>query len=185
MPASRKAARKKAPATTAKKKPAARKAPARKAPARKAAPRKAPAKRATRKAPATTTTATPATPDEKNKGGRPPLDIDPEQVERLSAIHCTHEEMAAVLGCSTDTLVRRFADRIEKGRERGKASLRRRQFEMAMAGDRTMLIWLGKQYLEQADKNEHTGRGGKPIETEHTEKRVYEWVIGDKTIQFE
>lgn len=32
-----------------------------------------------------------------------------------------------------------------------RGSLRRKQFELAMNGDRTMLIWLGKQYLEQKD----------------------------------
>lgn len=34
-----------------------------------------------------------------------------------------------------------------------KTSLRRAQFELAMKGNPTMLIWLGKQYLGQ---NEHT-----------------------------
>lgn len=96
---------------------------------------------------------------------RPRLKIDPAQVEALARIHCTHEEMAAVLGCSTDTLTRRFADVIEKGRDQGKASLRRKQFELAMKGDRTMLVWLGKQVLGQRDKqeHEHAGPDGGPI----------------------
>lgn len=34
----------------------------------------------------------------------------------------------------------------------GVASLRRKQFELAQAGDRTMLIWLGKQRLGQSEK---------------------------------
>lgn len=33
-------------------------------------------------------------------------------------------------------------------------SLRRKQYEMAAGGNPTMLIWLGKQYLNQTDKNE-------------------------------
>lgn len=35
-----------------------------------------------------------------------------------------------------------------------KISLRRRQFQAADAGDKTMLVWLGKQYLEQKDRAE-------------------------------
>lgn len=84
---------------------------------------------------------------------RPRLKIDPEQVLTLAKIHCTYEEIAAVVGCSTDTLKRRFAERIEKGREEGKSSLRRMQWSQAMKGDRTLLIWLGKQHLGQADES--------------------------------
>jgi hypothetical protein len=62
--------------------------------------------------------------------------------------------MAEMLECSKDTLERRFAAVIKKGRAQRNSSLRRKQFEVAMKGDRTMLIWLGKQYLEQRDKHE-------------------------------
>lgn len=83
---------------------------------------------------------------------RPRLKIDPDQVEQLAAINCSLEEMGAVLGCSADTLGRRFADAIKRGRERGRMSLKRKQYELAMAGNVTMLIWLGKQLLGQSDK---------------------------------
>lgn len=88
----------------------------------------------------------------KNKGGRPPLEIDEEMVEKLASICCTMNEMASILECSVDTLERRFADIIEKGRSKGKSSLRRKQYEVAMGGNPTMLIWLGKQQLGQTDK---------------------------------
>jgi hypothetical protein len=32
-----------------------------------------------------------------------------------------------------------------------------------MTGNPTMLIWLGKQYLDQKDKNELTGKDGGPL----------------------
>ena len=35
-----------------------------------------------------------------------------------------------------------------------KTSLRRAQFELAMKGNPTMLIWLGKQYLGQKERTE-------------------------------
>lgn len=96
---------------------------------------------------------------------RPPLEIDEKLVEGLARIHCTYEEIASVVGCSTDTLARRFADLIEQGRQQGKTSLRRKQYEVAMSGDRAMLIWLGKQLLGQSERQEITGANGSPLTT--------------------
>lgn len=99
---------------------------------------------------------------------RPKKDIDPEQVRKLAAIDCSLAEIASVLKCSVDTLDRRFAEVIKKGREEGCASLKRRQFEVAQSGNPTMLIWLGKQRLGQSDKASvtHTGAEGGPIQTQ-------------------
>jgi hypothetical protein len=83
--------------------------------------------------------------------GRPQKDIDPEQVRALAAIHCTLAEIGAVLDCSVDTLERHFADIIEKGKQQGRMSLRREQWKAARAGNVTMLIWLGKNLLQQRD----------------------------------
>lgn len=80
------------------------------------------------------------------------IDIDPEQVRKLAALGCTHQEIADVIGCSHDTLTRRFKSEIEHGKANAKASLRRKQWETALAGNVPMLIWLGKQYLGQSDK---------------------------------
>lgn len=87
--------------------------------------------------------------------GRPRLRIDPELVEQMAGIQCTMEEMASVLGCSVDTLERNFADAIKKGRDQGRAALRRLQWQGAQSGNPTMLIWLGKQLLAQTDKTIH------------------------------
>jgi AraC-like DNA-binding protein len=97
---------------------------------------------------------------------RPRKKIDPEQVKKLAAIQCSYAEMAAVLGVNESTLTRRFAQVIKEGREHGRMSLKRKQYECAMGGNTTMLIWLGKQHLEQRDKQalEHSGPDGKPIE---------------------
>jgi hypothetical protein len=94
---------------------------------------------------------------------RPRKDIDPEKVRQLAAIHCTVDEIAAVMDCSKDTLERRFAALIEKGREEGRASLRRVQYKAALAGNATMMIWLGKQLLGQKDRQEVTGADGAPL----------------------
>lgn len=91
---------------------------------------------------------------------RPKKQIDPKLVEKLARIHCTMIEIASVCGCSVDTLERRFADAIKEGRERGKASLRRHQWKLARTGNATMLIWLGKQLLEQKDNLDLTNSDG-------------------------
>lgn len=98
----------------------------------------------------------------KNKGGRPKKVIDQEQFEKLCGLQCTLDEMCCYFDCNTDTLEKwcketynkRFSDifRIKKGS--GKISLRRKQFEVAMAGNSTMLIFLGKNMLGQTDKIE-------------------------------
>ncbi len=79
--------------------------------------------------------------------------VDPEQIEKLASIGCTVEEMALVVGCSKDTLERRFMGNIEKGRVSLKVSLRRKQVKLALDGNPTMLVWLGKQLLNQKDRS--------------------------------
>lgn len=87
---------------------------------------------------------------------RPKKDIKAAEVEKLAGIGCTNEEIGTLVGCSVDTLTRRFADVLKKGRENMRMSLRRQQFKKATEGNTTMLIWLGKQYLGQTDKVEQT-----------------------------
>ena len=85
---------------------------------------------------------------------RPLKIIDGEKVKELASKGNTISEIAADLDCSEALLYRRFASDIEKGRNRMKASLRRRQYEVADKGNVTMLIWLGKQELGQTDKSQ-------------------------------
>lgn len=100
---------------------------------------------------------------------RPRLQINEEQVKSLAGINCSLAEMAAVLDCSVDTLTRRYAEVIEKGRDTGRMSLKRKQWEVAMSGNVTMLIWLGKQNLGQTDKVEQRNDTNVNINTESKE----------------
>ena len=94
--------------------------------------------------------------------GRPKMllnEVGIETVKSLARIQCTDEEIASVLGVSVDLLTNRnnkaaFAAAKEQGQQSGKASLRRMQFQTAEAGNATMLIWLGKQYLGQKEKQD-------------------------------
>lgn len=96
------------------------------------------------------------------KGGPPRTEIDYGVLSKLCNIMCTGEECAAILGIDYDTLNRRlgqdghngFTDYYKKHSSKGKASLRRKQIEVALSGNPTMLIWMGKQQLEQRDKRD-------------------------------
>lgn len=108
---------------------------------------------------------------EKNKGGRPKKEVQWDAVDTMCRIQCTGEEIASVLGISYDTLERRckedkkvsFADYIGQKKLGGKASLRRKQWKLADSGNATMLIWLGKNMLDQVDRKELTGKDGGAI----------------------
>ena len=83
--------------------------------------------------------------------------IDLEELEKLSALQCTDEEIASWFRVSTRTIERRrqdpkFADVMERGKARGRMSIRRAQMRMLEDGNATMAIWLGKQYLGQQDR---------------------------------
>lgn len=85
-----------------------------------------------------------------------------EQVKKLLELHCTAEEVAGWFDCSVDTVERRikeaynctFAELSAAQRGCGRIKLRRKQFQKALRGDTKMLIWLGKQHLDQKDKRE-------------------------------
>lgn len=90
--------------------------------------------------------------------GRPRVDIDQDQFERLCAFQCPLTEIADWFNCSEDTIERwckreygeNFAEVFAKKRGRGKIALRRAQFELAKK-NATMAIFLGRQYLGQSE----------------------------------
>ena len=95
------------------------------------------------------------------KVGRPKINLNLEELERLSRLNCTMPEISAYFDIPLRTLEDKFANEvdvkraIEKGRATGKLSLRRRQIQiMEETNNPTMAIWLGKQMLGQTDKQE-------------------------------
>jgi hypothetical protein len=103
-----------------------------------------------------------------DKGGRPEVKFDMLQLEKLCHINATQREIAAFFSCSVDTIQARikndpkFAETMERGYMGGRSSLRRKQMEVALEGNPTMLIWMGKQLLEQRDSldTRHAGHDG-------------------------
>ena len=104
--------------------------------------------------------------------GRPRKDLENMEFDgwdQLDALilWSTEEFCAEKLGISVDTLYRRikekhgitFAEYKAKRQEALHINLKKKQYDVAMSGNVSMLIWLGKQWLGQKDKvenkNEH------------------------------
>src|ERR1700686_2341241 len=86
--------------------------------------------------------------------------IDLTELEKLSSLQCTDEEIAAWFGVTTRTLERRrkvkkFAEVMEKGKAKGRISVRRMQMRLLENGNATMGVWLGKNILGQTDEVHH------------------------------
>jgi len=118
--------------------------------------------------------------------GRPKIEIDFEKVDALCAVFCNCEEIVSILKfdmkVSYDTVERRIKEQFDitfaeyvkqKQMAFAKPKLRKAQFDCAMSGNATMLIWLGKQYLGQIDKQEMKIEGGEtPVEIQQTIDKV-------------
>jgi hypothetical protein len=75
------------------------------------------------------------------------------------------------LGINTDTLSEKIKERTglsfseykDQKKEAMRVNIRKKQYDVAMAGNVSMLIWLGKNELGQSDKNE-VGVSSKQLE---------------------
>lgn len=108
----------------------------------------------------------------KKKMGRPRKEVDFNVFEGLCEILCTEEEIAHAFKMDIDTLNARikekygetFSEVYKLYSAKGKISIRRKQVEVALSGNTSLLIWVGKQMLGQKEKSEISGQDGKPIE---------------------
>ncbi len=99
----------------------------------------------------------------KSNAGRKKIVINWARVNSALEAGANGVQVAAMLGISFDTLSRRikeeknahFADYMRDKRESGNEKLLKAQYNLAIQeNDRAMLIWLGKQRLNQSDKRE-------------------------------
>jgi hypothetical protein len=94
--------------------------------------------------------------------GRPPVEIDLEQVELCGRFRATYETMAGLFGVSERLIKRRMTDKesefchhYKKGLSSMKMSLAEAQIKNAIDNNNaTLQVWLGKQHLGQTDKQE-------------------------------
>lgn len=91
--------------------------------------------------------------------GRPPIEFDLTKVEMCGYFKATYETMAGFLNCTEPTIRDRMRDEdgeffkaYKKGFSQMKMKLSEAQLHAAIKNhNATMLIWLGKQYLDQKD----------------------------------
>ncbi|HEY6341686.1 MAG TPA: hypothetical protein VIY49_09355 [Bryobacteraceae bacterium] len=86
-------------------------------------------------------------------------------------MQCTDEEIAAYFRVSVRTIERRravqgFREAIERGRAKGRMSVRRQLFRLANNGNLGATIFLAKNLLGYKDRvaTEHSGPAGGPME---------------------
>lgn len=89
-------------------------------------------------------------------------EIDWNEVGEYLKAQCSGVEIAEMIGIHENTLYNRCKDDLglefvafsQQKKSEGRQSLKKRQYALAMSGDKTMLVWLGKQYLDQKDRSE-------------------------------
>lgn len=98
--------------------------------------------------------------------GRPEIELTEEQlktVDEMAYNQCKTRTIANIIGIDRNTLDKHYSTRLKKKRSEGKAALLKAQMECGKdEKNPTMLIWLGKQHLNQTDKRDVTS-GGQPI----------------------
>lgn len=83
--------------------------------------------------------------------GRNKMPVPPDEVEMMASLGCPDREIAQYFGVTDDAIRRHFAAFLIKGRQQLKTSLRQAQIRLALEGNAVMLIWLGKNILNQND----------------------------------
>lgn len=96
----------------------------------------------------------------KSKVGRPQAKFTDEQREQIDehALHnCKDNQIAVLMGIDQNTFKTHFGKRCIQKRAEGQAEKLKQQYNDKTP---TMLIWWGKQHLEQKDRQELTGKDG-------------------------
>ena len=83
--------------------------------------------------------------------GRDKKVVPPKDVERLAQMGCKDSEIADWFGVDENTLRYNFSVELLKGKLALNQSLRQAQIRLALTGNATMLIWLGKNILNQQE----------------------------------
>lgn len=77
--------------------------------------------------------------------------VPPDEVYYLASLGCTTREIADWFQVTESTLKYNFSDYIAKAKEETKQKLRQAQIKLALSGNATLLIWLGKNMLGQSE----------------------------------
>lgn len=91
---------------------------------------------------------------------RPEIPIDWKLADELLESGCLGTEVAARFNMHPDTFYRRVEEKFGMGftayqqikRCDGMANIKHKQYQKALTGDNTMLVWVGKTYLGQKEE---------------------------------
>jgi len=97
-----------------------------------------------------------------NKVGRPQKEMDWKLIDSILQFGARLVDCSEICEMSDDSIQRRikeefgltFSEYREKKMSRIRMKLLQKQYDVAMAGNPAMLIWLGKNLLGQSDKTE-------------------------------
>ena len=100
--------------------------------------------------------------------GRPPhqpTDQTRLQAKTLAAVGIRHEDIAAKIGISADTLVKYYKQELDDGRVDANAQIGKSLYEQAKAGNTAaMIFWLKTRAgWKETQVQEHTGPDGTPL----------------------
>lgn len=96
------------------------------------------------------------------KRGPMPMEIDWNMLDAILQFKSPLRDAAEILGCSEDTIQNRIREKFDMTfmeyrdlkMSKVRYNLSMKQYEIAKNGNVTMLIWLGKQWLGQKEKQE-------------------------------
>jgi hypothetical protein len=96
---------------------------------------------------------------EPARKGRPPVEINPDQLAIFGSWHCTQEEIAGFYNCDRRTIINRLKDpeyllAYENGKLKGKLNLKRNSWRLAQGHGSSavnMTIYLRRQWLHETD----------------------------------
>jgi transposase len=100
--------------------------------------------------------------------GRPPHEPTEQtrlQAKTLAAVGIRHEDIAAKLGITADTLTKYYRKELDDGRVDANAQIGKSLFEQARAGNTSaMIFWLKTRAgWKETQVQEHTGPEGQPL----------------------
>ncbi|MFA4959756.1 MAG: hypothetical protein WC535_07705 [Candidatus Cloacimonas sp.] len=98
-------------------------------------------------------------PKAKKPTGRPRIELDPKQAKIFGYFRATYDTMAEQIGCHVDTIRAAMQDEnseFSKAYKNGFSSMKMKLSEAQVKTaieehNPTLLVWLGKQYLNQKD----------------------------------
>lgn len=102
---------------------------------------------------------------DKGRPSHKPTQESQDQVKRLAALGCPHEDIATRLKISSDTLVKYYKDQLDEGRIDANAVVAGTLFQQAKQGNTTAAIfWLKtRAKWKETNVNEVSGLDGQPV----------------------